>query len=151
MLYSGYSILPRSVFWSADLIGRSDNADVIPLHAVTITGHMDFKLALERLTADEGLAFLELLAHNLTIQVRVASSRSLPHGKISADQTRKSMYWINESLHNVVQLTRDLRIGRDDWLAEDILSWFELWLDYEHAGEYVSSAIEMSFRELSNV
>ena len=29
MLYSGFNILPRSVFWSAYLNGRSDNTDVI--------------------------------------------------------------------------------------------------------------------------
>ena len=29
MLYSGLNILPRSVFWSADFNGRSDNLDVI--------------------------------------------------------------------------------------------------------------------------
>ena len=29
MLYSGFSIFPRSVFWSAYLNGRSDNTDVI--------------------------------------------------------------------------------------------------------------------------
>ena len=29
MLYSGFNILPRSVFWSAYLNGRSDNLDVI--------------------------------------------------------------------------------------------------------------------------
>ena len=29
MLYSGFNTLPRSVFWSADLNGRSDNTDVI--------------------------------------------------------------------------------------------------------------------------
>ena len=33
MLYSGFIILPRSVFWSADLNGRSDNTDVIRLRA----------------------------------------------------------------------------------------------------------------------
>ena len=31
MLYLGFNILPRSVFWSADLNGRSDNTDVIRL------------------------------------------------------------------------------------------------------------------------
>ena len=31
MLYSGFNNLPRSVFWSADLNGRSDNTDVISL------------------------------------------------------------------------------------------------------------------------
>ena len=30
MLYSGFNILPRSVFWSAYLNSRSDNTDVIP-------------------------------------------------------------------------------------------------------------------------
>ena len=31
MLYSGLIVLPRSVFWSADFNGRSDNTDVITL------------------------------------------------------------------------------------------------------------------------
>ena len=31
MLYLGFNNLPRSVFWSADLNGRSDNTDVIQL------------------------------------------------------------------------------------------------------------------------
>ena len=31
MLYSGFNILPRSVFWSANFNGRSDNTDVITL------------------------------------------------------------------------------------------------------------------------
>ena len=30
MLYSGFNILPRSVFWSTYFNGRSDNTDVIP-------------------------------------------------------------------------------------------------------------------------
>ena len=34
MLYSGLNILPRSVFWSAYLNGRSDNLDVIQLIAL---------------------------------------------------------------------------------------------------------------------
>ena len=34
MLYSGFNILPRSVFWSADFNGRSDNLDVIRLNQV---------------------------------------------------------------------------------------------------------------------
>ena len=31
MLYSGFNILPRSVFWSAYFNGRSDNTDVMSL------------------------------------------------------------------------------------------------------------------------
>ena len=33
MLYSGFNILHRSVFWSAYFNGRSDNLDVIPLNS----------------------------------------------------------------------------------------------------------------------
>jgi len=35
MLYSGFNILPRSVFWSTSYIGRSDNLDVIHLKQMT--------------------------------------------------------------------------------------------------------------------
>ena len=34
MLYSGFNNLPRSVFWSANLNGRSDNTDVIRLKQI---------------------------------------------------------------------------------------------------------------------
>ena len=37
-LYPGFSILYRSVFWSANLNGRSDNLDVIPLALKATTG-----------------------------------------------------------------------------------------------------------------
>ena len=112
---------------------------------------MNLKPDLDRLTADQGLTLLELLAHNLTIQVRVASSRTVPNGNSPADETRKSMYWINESLHNVVQLTRELRIGDKNWHPDDTHSWMQLWLGYAHAGEYVASAIDRSFVELSSI
>ena len=42
ILYSGFNILPRSVFWSAYLNGRSDNLDVMWLSefsAVDNRGH----------------------------------------------------------------------------------------------------------------
>ena len=32
MLYSGFSVLPHSVFWSADFSGRLDNTDFIGLN-----------------------------------------------------------------------------------------------------------------------
>ena len=35
MLYSGFNILLRSVFWSANLNGRSDNLDVITLATIS--------------------------------------------------------------------------------------------------------------------
>ena len=38
MLYSGFNILPRSVFWSAYLNGRSDNLDVIHLRDICSKG-----------------------------------------------------------------------------------------------------------------
>ena len=48
MLYSGFDILSRSVFWSADSNGRSDNLDVILLRIMTnpataSTQYGDFK------------------------------------------------------------------------------------------------------------
>ena len=46
MLYSGFNILPRSVFWSANFNGRSHNLDVIPLELMnqieTKLGHSKF-------------------------------------------------------------------------------------------------------------
>ena len=37
MLYLGFNVLPRSVFWSADLNGRSDNTDVVTLQPLPLT------------------------------------------------------------------------------------------------------------------
>ena len=45
MLYSGFNVLPRSVFWPADLNGRSDNTDVIRL--VDLANLDPAKLSLE--------------------------------------------------------------------------------------------------------
>ena len=44
MLYSGFNILPRSVFWSADLNVRSDNADVMSLVSRTSIPRTNFVL-----------------------------------------------------------------------------------------------------------
>ena len=51
MLYSGFNILPRSVFWSACFNGRSDNLDVIP------PGRAQIKIRLSTL-----LLFIALIA-----------------------------------------------------------------------------------------
>ena len=37
MLYLGFNIFPRSVFWSVDFNGRSDNTDVIHLKPKAIS------------------------------------------------------------------------------------------------------------------
>jgi hypothetical protein len=103
---------------------------------------------IRRLTPEQGIAFLEHLAHNLTIMVRVAAEQRRPYGTRTEEQTRDSMYWINEALHNVVQLTRDLRIGRETWDSERIVGWVEMWLAYKHAGQYVQTAVERAFRDL---
>ena len=110
---------------------------------------MSLKKEIERLTPEDGISFLELLAHNLTIAVRIVSSRREPYGELTEEQVRNSMYWINEALHNVVQLTRDLRIGRQNWEANDIHRWLELWLGYKHAGQDIDTAIKRTLNELS--
>lgn len=111
---------------------------------------MNVKHQLKQMNPEEGLTFLELLAHNLTIQVRIAASRREPYGENTEEQTRSSMYWINESLHDVVQLTRDLRLRRREWDPNDIFSCLQIWLNYKNASEYVKSALDVSFDELSN-
>lgn len=107
-----------------------------------------FKAELERLNSDDGISLLEHLAHNLTISVRIAADSRRPFGSLTDEQARLAMYWINEALHNVVQLTRDLRIGRETWDAQTIDAWVRLWLSYEHADGYIRSAVERAFRDL---
>jgi hypothetical protein len=99
---------------------------------------------------EEGLTFLEHLAHNLTIAVRAAAEDRPPVGELSEEQCRRAMYWINEATHNVVQLTRDLRIGRETWNAAAITEWVKLWLRYSHAAPYIEQAIERSIDETLN-
>lgn len=98
-------------------------------------------------SAEQGLTFLEHLAHNLTIELRYAASIRKPHGSLSHEQCHKTMYWINESTHNVVQLTRDIRIGRENWNAEDIANWVKLWINYDHADRHNMQAVVRSIHE----
>ncbi len=100
------------------------------------------------LTSDQGLTFLELLAHNLTIGVRMAASRRQPMGPLTEEQARLAMYWINEALHNVVQLTRDLRLGRELWSENETWKWIELWQKYNHGAEEIEWAIQHSIDEM---
>ncbi len=99
-------------------------------------------------TAEQGLTFLEDLAHNLTIAVRVAASNCQPYGQLTEKEARQAMYWVNEATHNVVQLTRDLRIGREPWDPESTAGWLEIWMGYTHAAEFNTNAIEQSIREV---
>ena len=60
MLYSGFNILPRSVFWSANFNGRSDNLDVIHLNTLMAI----FRKSLDKFLAQNNLdvEFLGILA-----------------------------------------------------------------------------------------
>lgn len=91
---------------------------------------------------EEGLTFLELLAHELTVAVRIAGHVRPPRGAHSIECSRRAMYWINEAIHNVVQLTRDLRIGREEWNTAAIARWLQLWTRYRHSAKYIPPAIE---------
>jgi hypothetical protein len=101
------------------------------------------------LTDDQGLIFLELLAHNLTIGVRMAASRRQPMGPLTEEQTRLAMYWINEALHNVVQLTRELRLEPESWSQNETWKWIELWQNYTHGAREIEWAIQYSIEELA--
>lgn len=109
--------------------------------------HMTVPREIYEFSSDQGITFLEHLAHNLTIAVRIAADSRQPHGPLTDEQSRKAMYWVNEVTHNVVQFTRDIRIGRDQWNAEQIAGWVELWLGYKHAEKYNRQAIERSIHE----
>ena len=99
---------------------------------------------------EEGLSFLELLAHNLTIAVRIAANDRTPNGALSEEEAHNAMYWINEAIHDVVQRTRELRIQQRKWDGDDISKWTTLWLGYEHAAELIQIAVEWSFRDLGH-
>ena len=126
------------------------NVAVITLNTAVAMIEINLKTSLEQFDSSEGLTFLELLSHNLTIQVRVAAGRRSPYGPCTEDETRDSMYWINESLHDNVQITRDIRIGSMAWDSDDILSCMQGWLNSTHAAPYVESAINATIREVAD-
>ena len=99
------------------------------------------------LTDEQGLTFLEHFAHNLTISVRIAAGERQPIGPLTDEQTRLAMYWINEALHNVVQLTRELRLNRKSWTDDQTWKWFDVWLNYNHASKYISWAVQRSIEQ----
>ena len=105
---------------------------------------------LSKFSPQEGLSFLELLAHNLTIAVRIAADDRIPNGELSEEEARNAMYWINESIHDVVQRTRELRIQQRVWDADDITEWIVVWLGYKHAAGYIETAVERSFWEMTH-
>ena len=109
---------------------------------------MTIKEHIQRLSPNDGLSFLEHLAHRLTIMVRVAVDDRQPEGELTDEQARNAMFWINEALHNVVQMTRDLRIGRETWDSENVSSWVDMWTHYEHASDYVVKATERALSDL---
>jgi hypothetical protein len=59
------------------------------------------------------------------------------------------MYWINEALHNVVQLTRELRLERERWSQDETWKWIEVWQNYKHAAQYIDWAIQQSMDEMA--
>ena len=105
---------------------------------------------LSKHSPEEGLTFLELLAHNLTTAVRIVANDRTPHGELPEEDAYNAMYWINEAIHDVVQRTRELRIQQRLWDAEDITEWVVLWLSYKHAAGYVKTAVERSFWEMTH-
>ncbi len=81
--------------------------------------------------------------------VRVAVDDRQPEGVLTDEQARNAMFWINEALHNVVQMTRDLRIGRETWDSERVYGWVDMWINYKHASKYVETAVERALSDLN--
>jgi hypothetical protein len=69
-------------------------------------------------------------------------------GPLTEEQTRLAMYWINEALHNVVQLTRELRLERKCWSQNETWTWIELWQNYKHGSREIEWAIQFSIAQL---
>lgn len=101
-----------------------------------------------KFTPEVGLSFLELLAHNLTIAVRIAANDRTPNGAPSEEEAHNAIYWTNEAIHDVVQRTRELRIQQRVWDVDDIADWITLWLGYKHAAEFIETAVERSLRDI---
>lgn len=98
-------------------------------------------------SSEEGLTFLEHLAHELTVAVRVAMDDCEPEGSLSEEQCRRAMFWVNEATHQVVQFTRDLRLGRKTWDAGEIAEWLEHWMGYAHGAVYIQNGVDRALRE----
>ncbi len=102
-----------------------------------------------RLGPERGLSFLEHLSHNLTIAIRLAHSRLKPEGDLTEGQVLEAIFWINEAQHNVVQLTRNLRVEWEAWIAEEVIEWLEVWTRHDTSREFVVWAITRAFAQLN--
>jgi hypothetical protein len=69
-------------------------------------------------------------------------------GPLTEEHTRLAMYWINEALHNVVQLTRELRLESKRWSQNEMWKWIELWQKYNHGAKEIGWAIQHSIEEM---
>ncbi len=121
---------------------------MMPRHSVAEATVRWVRSGLLKFTPEEGLSFLELLAHNLTIAVRIAADDRTPNGKLSEEEARNAMYWINEAIHDVVQRTRELRTQQRAWDAVDIAEWVIVWLGYKDAVDFIEIAVERSFSDI---
>ncbi len=97
---------------------------------------------IEDFSSEELLTFLEHLAHELTIAVRVAMHDCEPYGSLSEQQCRRAMYWVNEATHEVVQFTRQLRLGLDPCGPQYVAECVERWMRHAPRTAYVQVAVE---------
>lgn len=102
---------------------------------------MTIESSLRRFSEEEGLTFLEYLAHELTIAIRMIPER-IHDGEMDEIQCRNAMFWTNEALHNVVQMTRALRIRTEVWEPTGILEWIQMWIRWKHASTFVENSVE---------
>ena len=92
MLYSGLNILPRSVFWSADFSGRSDNTDVIQLMKYSLRS-----LLLVTLVAGFAAAYI---ARNLPSKTPISQITTSKEWYAKAGPKSNVLLIVDNSFHN---------------------------------------------------
>jgi hypothetical protein len=98
------------------------------------------------LSDEQQLHFYEVLAHNLTVAIRVVWSDE----SIGDAEKVDRMKWINEILHRVTAKVSLLRLSTHEWPEEDLES---LILDYitshPSIASHVDQAVRFSYRAVS--
>lgn len=104
---------------------------------------MEFAERTAGLSDGQRLHFYEVLAHNLTVEVRGIWSDEALSDAEKVDRMR----WVNEVLHRVTARVWGLRLGNDQWSEETFGRFLASFVD-EHPGirGALSRAVESSYR-----
>lgn len=109
---------------------------------------MIFAEQMAKLSADQRLHFYEVLAHNLTVEVRGIWSDV----KLSDAEKVERMKWANELLHRVTAKVYVLRLKTHEWTEEDFGDMIDGYMQ-SHPGIAlaIKEAIQRSYRSVAGV